>query len=258
MLSSQRRFVCPFVVFVVSIASLFLLWTHQLYYTLRDVEGGMDTGSSSVALPAGPGILGRARDALGSRRTAKAAWGGAMIRGDDAKGVDAMDDAARRDVRNDAAGLPDGTSSALGGGYEYYKSVALELAGLEPQVTLDRLEMDDPFGTRKFDTELLRRETDLGRVLDMSEIRALFPCPENEYRITLPDVRMESKARDFRNGKRGTFLFFQHLRKVRARLYIFVTTSLFHSFSVIMHILYSECACFDIIVIFGLCCCVRF
>jgi hypothetical protein len=197
MISSHRRYVCPFVAFVASIGLLFLLWTRQLYNTLRDVRGGMGTGSGSV--PAGPGMLGRDRDALGSRRAA--AEGGAIMRGDDVRERDAMD----------------GTPSTLAGGYEYYKSVALELAGLEPQMTLHRLEMDDPFGTRKFDAELLRRETDLGRVLDVNEIRALFPCPENEYRITLPDVRMESKARDFRNGKRGTFLFFQHLRKVRGR-----------------------------------------
>lgn len=102
-----------------------------------------------------------------------------------------------------------------GGGFAHFNSIAQDLAALEdPADVLGRLEGDDPFGTRKFDSELLQRETDLGRVLSIDEMRQLFPCPDNERRITLPDARMEQKARDFRNAKRGTFLFFQHLRKV--------------------------------------------
>jgi len=67
---------------------------------------------------------------------------------------------------------------------------------------------------RAFDTQLLEQETKLERVLTIEEIQQIFPCPANdEDRITLPDMRIESKAQDFRDEKPGTFLFFQHLRK---------------------------------------------
>jgi len=67
---------------------------------------------------------------------------------------------------------------------------------------------------RAFDTQLLEKETTLERVLTIEEIEQIFPCPaNNEDRITLPDMRIESKAQDFRDEKPGTFLFFQHLRK---------------------------------------------
>ena len=72
-----------------------------------------------------------------------------------------------------------------------------------------RLEKEDPFGTQAFDTQLVEHETRLGRVLTIEEIQELFPCPRDEERITLPDFRVEQKARDFREGKAGTFLFFQ-------------------------------------------------
>ena len=99
------------------------------------------------------------------------------------------------------------------GGLAYFTNVAQNLAALTPAKLLERLERDDMFGTRTFDSELQRRETSLGRVLTMDEIKDLFPCPADDRRITLPNVRLEDKARDFRDGKRGTFLFFQHLRK---------------------------------------------
>lgn len=105
-------------------------------------------------------------------------------------------------------------TSTTAGGYNHFSNIAQELAALDPTETLERLEREDPFGTRKFDTLLLKRETELGRVLTIQEIQQLFPCPTNEERITLPDARVEQKARDFRDGKKGTFLFFQHLRKV--------------------------------------------
>ena len=106
-------------------------------------------------------------------------------------------------------------TSTAAGGYHHFSNIALELAALDPTDTLERLEREDPFGTRKFDKLLQQQETDLGRVLTIQEIQQLFPCPiENEERITLPDARVEQKARDFRDGKKGTFLFFQHLRKV--------------------------------------------
>jgi hypothetical protein len=107
------------------------------------------------------------------------------------------------------------TSTTAAGGYKRFFNIAQELAALEPTDTLDRLEREDPFGTRQFDQQLLQQETELGRVLTIQEIQQLFPCPiKNEERITLPDARVEQKARDFRDGKKGTFLFFQHLRKV--------------------------------------------
>jgi hypothetical protein len=110
------------------------------------------------------------------------------------------------------------------GGYNHFSIIAQELAALDPTDTLERLEREDPFGTRKFDSLLLQQETELGRVLTIQEVQQLFPCPNNkEERITLPDARAEQKARDFRDGKKGTFLFFQHLRKVRDIIVLKVT-----------------------------------
>lgn len=95
----------------------------------------------------------------------------------------------------------------------YFTNVAQNLAALPPSELLEQLERDDIFGTRTFDSELQRQETSLGRVLTIDEIKELFPCPTNDRRITLPDIRFEEKAHNFRDGKHGTFLFFQHLRK---------------------------------------------
>jgi len=99
------------------------------------------------------------------------------------------------------------------GGYAHFLSIAQNLAALTPAETLKNLESEDPFGTRTFDSQLLEHETEVGRVLTIHEIQQLFTCPRNEERITLPDARVEQKAHDFRGGKKGTFLFFQHLRK---------------------------------------------
>lgn len=105
-------------------------------------------------------------------------------------------------------------TTSTAGGLKHFTKLAQDLAALPPSETLYQLETTDPFGVRTFDKQLLEHETTLGRVLTMNEIQELFPCPiNNEERITLPDVRVEQKALDFRNGKRGTFLFFQHLRK---------------------------------------------
>jgi hypothetical protein len=98
------------------------------------------------------------------------------------------------------------------GGFVHFSQLAQDLAALSPEETLKRLE-DDPFGTRTFDTQLIEHETALGRILSIQEMQTLFPCPPNEERITLPDIRVESKAEEFRQQKKGTFLFFQHLRK---------------------------------------------
>jgi hypothetical protein len=134
---------------------------------------------------------------------------------------------------NDVDGGGERRSASSFGGYAHFGDIARDLAALEPAEALEILERDDPFGTRTFGAELTRHETDLGRALVVDEVRRLFPCPTEGRRITLPDARSEKKARDFRDGKGGTFLFFQHIRKVcmhsmysyfllclRARLYI--------------------------------------
>lgn len=114
-----------------------------------------------------------------------------------------------------AGGLRDGvtTSSLTGGGYKHFLDIALDLASLEPADVLATLEQNDPFQTNHFDTLLLEKETSLKRTLTIDEIKDIFPCPRLDERITLPDARVEQKAKDFRDGKHGTFLFFQHLRK---------------------------------------------
>ncbi|KAL3800650.1 hypothetical protein HJC23_006112 [Cyclotella cryptica] len=99
------------------------------------------------------------------------------------------------------------------GGYGHFSRLAQDLASLPPNETLQKLKDEDPFGTRTFDSLLLEQETQLARVLTLQEIRQLFPCPDEQDRITLPDSRNEQRAREFRENKRGTFLFFQHLRK---------------------------------------------
>jgi len=95
--------------------------------------------------------------------------------------------------------------------YPYWKDLVVRLAGMTAADALKELTEKDPFGTRKFEQDLLEQETNLGRLLDAQEILNLFPCPSS--RITLPDQRLMQKARDFRDNKPGTFLFFQHLRK---------------------------------------------
>ncbi|KAL7501411.1 hypothetical protein ACHAWT_010690 [Skeletonema menzelii] len=109
--------------------------------------------------------------------------------------------------------LPNETSSLTGGGYEHFLDIALGLASLEPSEVLASLEQNDPFKTNRFDALLLQNETALNRTLTIEEIKDIFPCPRLDERITLPDARVEQKAKDFRDGKHGTFLFFQHLRK---------------------------------------------
>lgn len=117
-------------------------------------------------------------------------------------------------ARAAVAGLRGSASSSNGlGGYKYFLDIALNLASLEPAETLKVLEANDPFGTQHFDNMLLKEETSLKRTLTIEEIKDIFPCPKLDERITLPDARVEQKAKDFRDEKPGTFLFFQHLRK---------------------------------------------
>ena len=95
--------------------------------------------------------------------------------------------------------------------YTYWRDLVVRLASMPAKDALLELETKDPFGTRQFEKKLLEQETKLGRLLDHTEILQLFSCPSS--RITLPDQRDLQKARDFRDAKPGTFLFFQHLRK---------------------------------------------
>jgi len=108
--------------------------------------------------------------------------------------------------------------------YEHWRELAVRLASMPPNRTLDELERHDPFWVRKFETRLTAEEERLGRTLQLDELRQLFPC-ENEGgvdtdrklsscdRISLPDQRDHDKDAAFRNNADGTFLFFQHLRK---------------------------------------------
>ena len=104
-------------------------------------------------------------------------------------------------------------ASPTSGGFQHYLDIALDLASLEPSEVLATMEQNDPFQTKAFDTLLSQKETTLKRTLTIDEFKDIFPCPRLDERITLPDALVDQKAKDFRNGKHGTFLFFQHLRK---------------------------------------------
>ena len=95
--------------------------------------------------------------------------------------------------------------------YPYWRDLAVRLAAMPAKELLKALNETDPFGVRHFDQALLEQETKLGRLLEHHEIEGLFPCPSS--RITLPDQRNLQKAKEFRDNKPGSFLFFQHLRK---------------------------------------------
>lgn len=94
-----------------------------------------------------------------------------------------------------------------------WRALAIELAGLPVNQTLAELETTDPFGTRRFEEQLIEEETRLGRNLELHEIQSLFPCPPCKDRISRYDKRNHAKAKAFRDNTPGTFLFFQHLRK---------------------------------------------
>jgi hypothetical protein len=104
-----------------------------------------------------------------------------------------------------------------GGGYYYWRDVAVNLAKLPADKLLSELQRD-PFGTQAFEAKLLQAESKKGSLLDPSELRNLFVCPPTRYRITLPDARNHTTLTAFRNKndanqKSFTFIFFQHLRK---------------------------------------------
>lgn len=107
------------------------------------------------------------------------------------------------------------SQSVVAGGYQYWRDVAIRLAKLTPSELLKELEKD-PFETRVFESKLLEAETAKGAVLELPEVKKIFPCPTKDRRISLPDVRNHTRAKAFRDGATGpdfTFLFFQHLRK---------------------------------------------
>jgi hypothetical protein len=94
--------------------------------------------------------------------------------------------------------------------YSTWRKLAVNLAGLSAEKALVEMKKD-PFSVRKFEKQLLERESNQGRVLEWNEVRELFPCPND--RLTLPDQRDQTKGRTFRDGVNGTFLYYQHLRK---------------------------------------------
>jgi len=108
--------------------------------------------------------------------------------------------------------------------YEDWKQWATQLASLPAEEILTILRTQDPFGVRTFEEKLLQMESDQQAILQLEDIRTLFPCPKEE-RITLPDQRNHILAQKYRDGidpskqqqqqsdDNFVFLFFQHLRK---------------------------------------------
>lgn len=158
------------------LAAAIMLWIYQSLAS--HLEGGKGAGPSDSSLP-------RVVEPRLARQEAS-------LRGS----------LPKRDNRRTASDK-DNRREATAGGYARFSNIAQDLAALSPSEALEKLELD-PFGTRAFDAQLLEHETNAGRVLTIEEIRQLFPCPEHDERITLPDARVEQKARDFREGKEGT------------------------------------------------------
>lgn len=102
------------------------------------------------------------------------------------------------------------TKTSFPRSYDEWRKLAVDLARLSPAETLATLERDDPFGVRGLAKILKEQES-----LDFAAIEKLFPCPPLDQRLSFPDQRNNTKARDFRENRdaSGTFLFFQHLRK---------------------------------------------
>ena len=105
--------------------------------------------------------------------------------------------------------------------YPDWKLLAVQLAALPADQILATLQTQDPFGVRQFEENLKQTESDRQAILQMDDIKALFPCPTDQ-RITLPDQRDHKRSQKYRHGlhelnpKTGedfSFLFFQHLRK---------------------------------------------
>ena len=103
--------------------------------------------------------------------------------------------------------------------YQDWRDFAIEMSALSPGEVLHILKEQDPFGVRSFEKALLQRESDEQAILQMDDIKKLFPCPSE--RITLPDQRNHENAKKYREGIQSittdkenfVFLFFQHLRK---------------------------------------------
>jgi PHD/YefM family antitoxin component YafN of YafNO toxin-antitoxin module len=116
--------------------------------------------------------------------------------------------------------LANGFGSSKRSTYQDWKELAVELAELPADEILVVLKTQDPFGVRRFEERLLQTESDRQAILQLDDIKQLFPCPTDE-RITLPDQRNHELARKYREGLHQlkqpkdefVFLFFQHLRK---------------------------------------------
>jgi hypothetical protein len=110
--------------------------------------------------------------------------------------------------------------------YKEWRDYAVSLARELPDVVVETLKTQDPFGVRTFERKLLESESNKQRFLTLQELQGLFPCPSSSSssevggggRITLPDQRNHDKAAAFRNGTIPYFLFFQHLRKAGGEL----------------------------------------
>jgi hypothetical protein len=109
-----------------------------------------------------------------------------------------------------------------------WRQEAIDLAKLPVKDLLQKLEKDDPFGVRKFEAELIRKELELERTLSNVELRQLFPCPakclfapelhpERRKAPTLFREQAQNKQKPVLRGESASspfsWLFFQHLRK---------------------------------------------
>jgi hypothetical protein len=104
--------------------------------------------------------------------------------------------------------------------YSDWRDLAVNLAALPAHEILEILKTKDPFGVRQFEERLKQTESDRQAILQLEDIKSIFPCPTDE-RITLPDQRNHKKSKMYREGLNQlnqnkedfVFLFFQHLRK---------------------------------------------
>jgi hypothetical protein len=117
--------------------------------------------------------------------------------------------------------------------YADWRRLAIELSALSASDVITTLEQKDPFGVRHFEKQLVQLESENHGPISLETIQQeLFPCPPNEDRMTLPDVRNHTQTLSFRHRyyynhhhddtlnvstnvskASNTYLFFQHLRK---------------------------------------------
>lgn len=100
--------------------------------------------------------------------------------------------------------------------YAEWRQLAMDLAALPASETLSKLERDDPFGVRRVAKAMEEAAAQGQPIDDVSTVEqlGLFTCPPQQERLSYPDQRDADKARSFRErDEKGTFIFFQHLRK---------------------------------------------